>query len=63
MTSYLIGNLVGRLLASYSLVWLFNLLRARGKWRDAFRYSHRVGSVIVVLLLFVVGVAASGTGA
>lgn len=54
---YLIGNLLGRLLASYLIVWLVNLAIARGQWRAATRRTHRPLGIAAVGVVFVVGVA------
>lgn len=59
ITPYLIGNLLGRVLASYALVWLACLLAARGNWRGAFTQSKRWYSVLAVLLLTALGLAGS----
>lgn len=58
-TSYLIGNLLGRVLLSYALVWLACLLAARGNWRGAFARSARWYSVLAVVLLTALGLAGS----
>lgn len=55
MNGYLIGNLLGRLLFSYGLVWLVLLLLSRLNWRLAVRRSTRWYGVLTVLIVFVTG--------
>lgn len=55
MTGYLIGSLLGRLLASYSLVLAGNFLLAKCRWRDAFKRTHTLIGIVLVLVLFVLG--------
>jgi hypothetical protein len=59
MTLYAVGNLLGRLLLSYLIVWLVSLVFARGDWRAAFRRTTRWYSILGVLILFVLGVGAT----
>ena len=56
MDAYLAGNLVGRLVLSYLLVWLAMLACGRN-WRVAFARSRRFYGLGCVLILFCVGLA------
>lgn len=58
MTLYLFGNLVGRLVASYIIVWVVLLLVGKLDWRKAFRGSLRWYGILAVLVLFLLGMAA-----
>ena len=53
--SYIFGNLIGRALASYGLVWLACTLASRFDWRLGFARSKRWYSLLGVLLLTVLG--------
>ena len=57
--SYLLGNLIGRLLMSFILVWIVWLLASRFDWRKAFARSKRWYSLVVVFALSVLGVAST----
>jgi hypothetical protein len=57
MTLYLLGNLLGRLVAAYLIVWVVSLFVARFDWRAAFRHSRKWYAILAVVLLFVVGIA------
>lgn len=59
LSSYVAGNLLGRLLMSYLLVWLVCLGFAKGDWRGAFARSRRWYGVLGVGLLFALGLAGS----
>ncbi len=54
--AHLLGNLVGRLLVSYGLVWVVIFLCSKLDWRLAFRRSRRWWGILVVTLVFLVGV-------
>lgn len=56
-TAYVAGQLVGRLLASYLIVWLVCLGISKGDWRASFRRSRSWGAVLAVIVLFVLGLA------
>ncbi|HET9646084.1 MAG TPA: hypothetical protein VFP68_22640 [Burkholderiaceae bacterium] len=59
-TSYILGNLVGRLLMSYLLVLLGCLAAARGDRREAFRRSlhwYGISATVAVFLLGLAGTA------
>lgn len=57
LTAYIAGNLLGRALMSYFIVWFVCLATVRGDWRAAFRRSRRWYAVVGVVLLFVAGLA------
>jgi hypothetical protein len=50
------GNLVGRLLMSWFIVFIVTLLMNRGNWRSALRGSVWPWGWIFVLMLFVMGI-------
>jgi formate/nitrite transporter FocA (FNT family) len=54
---YLLGNLIGRIIASYLIVWVICLLASRLNWRLAFKRSHRWYSLLAVILLTLLGLA------
>jgi hypothetical protein len=54
--SYALGNILGRFIASYLLVLVFNFLVTRFKWRDALRRSHSVWGWVSVVVVFGVGI-------
>jgi hypothetical protein len=58
MSLYVFGNLFGRLVVSYLLVWVVLLLIAKFDWRKAFRNSRRWYAIVAVLILFLIGIAA-----
>lgn len=57
MSAYLIGNLVGRLLAAYLLVIGANVLIARD-WRKGWTNAHRWWSWLIVTALFLAAASA-----
>ena len=57
MTAYSIGNLVGRLVFSYLVVWMVCLVFAKGDWRRAFRYSRSWKGIVGVAVVFLLGIA------
>jgi hypothetical protein len=59
MTAYLLGNLLGRLLLSWFVVFVITLLRYRGRLRQALRRSLWPWGWIAVLALFVLGIIGS----
>ena len=59
LSLYVVGNLLGRLLMAYGLVWLVGLALSRGNWRAAFARSRRWPAVLGVLVLFGLGLAGS----
>ncbi len=62
MTLYLVGNLFGRLLASYLVVWIVLFFVARLDWRGAFRRSIRWYGILATVALFLLGVLAAKSG-
>ena len=59
LSLYVLGNLIGRLVMAYLLVWLVCLALARGNRRGAFTRSRRWPAVLAVLVLFGLGLAGS----
>lgn len=57
--TYLLGNLIGRALVSYALIWLVCWLVSRFAWRAAFRLSARWYSVLGVIMLTLLGFGAA----
>lgn len=57
MSGYVVANLLGRLLASYSIVWIVNLIAAKGKGRLAFKRTNSIGGLLAVGFLLFVGLA------
>lgn len=57
MSAYVIGTLVGRLLAAYLLVVGANMLIARN-WRRGWLNAHRWWSWLIVTALFLVALLA-----
>jgi hypothetical protein len=55
VTAYLLGNLLGRLVVSYLLVWIACLLFSRLNWREAFRHTHKWYGIVGVAVLFSLG--------
>lgn len=60
MDSYIVGNIIGRLLMSYCLVWLVLLVINRMNWRLAFQKSKKWYGVLPVVVLFLLGVSVRG---
>ncbi len=57
MSGYLIGNLLGRLVVSYVLVWVVMFLGvSKLNWRTAFTSTHRWYGIVAVVLVFGLGV-------
>lgn len=57
MTTYMIGNLLGRLVMAYGVVWVGSLVVSKFKIRRAFRLAHSWIGLSVMLVLLVVGIA------
>ena len=53
--SFVLGNLVGRALVSYVLVWIACLAASRFNWRLALTRSGRWYSVLAVVVLTLLG--------
>lgn len=63
MTAYLLGNLVGRFVLSYALIWLLMfLMLSRLNWRDAFKRTNHWSGLIATTTTFLIGLIAHGTG-
>lgn len=57
MSLHLLGNLLGRLVVSYALVWLFMwIIIARLNWRRAFHNTNRWYGLLSVIVIFLTGV-------
>jgi hypothetical protein len=59
MSGYLIGNVIGRLIASYLIVWVAGLFASRFDWRGAFRKTHGVWGIASVVIIFLLGLLGS----
>jgi hypothetical protein len=57
MTAYIIGNLLGRLVASYLIVWLVMFAVSNFDWRIGLRKTHRWYGIVSVVVVFVLGAA------
>lgn len=55
--SFILGNLLGRAVVSYILVWLVCWAISRFNWRVAFKRSTRWYSLLAVVLLALLGMA------
>ena len=53
--SYVVGNLLGRGIISYLLVWAVCLAISRFNWRLAFKRSGRWYSLLAVIALTLLG--------
>lgn len=64
MTAYLIGSAIGRLAASYAIIWIalwFGL--ARFNWRDAFRRTHHWTGLAATTTIFFLCLALTANAA
>jgi apolipoprotein N-acyltransferase len=61
--AYVLGNLVGRAMVSFVIVWVGCLLASRLDWRRAFVRSRRWYSVLAVLALTLLGMGSAMVGA
>ncbi|HEY0942442.1 MAG TPA: hypothetical protein VGE08_20280 [Steroidobacter sp.] len=60
MSAYLLGNLLGRLVLSYALVWLLLCLTvARLNWREAFRRTNHWSGLSASITTFLIGLIAA----
>lgn len=57
--SFVLGNLLGRALLSFVLVWIVCLLISRLNWRLASTRSRRWYSVLSVAMLTVLGMSSA----
>ena len=55
MSTYLMGNLFGRLTVSYALVWSALWLLARCDWRVAFRRTNHWSGLTATTTIFLIG--------
>ncbi|WP_129781289.1 hypothetical protein [Peristeroidobacter soli] len=62
MSAYLLGNLIGRFVLSYALIWLVMfLMLSRLKWRDAFRRTNHWTGLVATTTTFLIGLIAAQT--
>jgi hypothetical protein len=61
MSAYVVGNLIGRLLISYTIVLLAMLVGSTTDWRRALRRTHRWYGAAGVIAVFSVGLAVAMT--
>jgi len=57
--SYILGNLIGRAIVSFVLVWIVCLLASRLNWRQALNRSGRWYSLLAVAGLTVLGMGSA----
>jgi hypothetical protein len=57
--AYILGNLIGRLLMSFLLVWVVCLLCNRFNWRRAVAQSRRWYAVLAGLALTLLGLGSA----
>ena len=57
--SYVLGNLVGRCMMSFVLVWIVCLVSARLDWRRAFVLSRRWYALLATVCLALLGLGAA----
>ena len=63
MTAYLLGNLIGRFVLSYALIWLVMfLMLSRLDWRDSFKRTNHWSGLIATTTTFLIGLIAHGAG-
>lgn len=63
MTAYLLGNLIGRFVLSYALIWLVMFLTlSRLKWPDAFKRTNHWTGLIATTTTFLIGLIVHGAG-
>lgn len=53
MDMYVIGNVVGRLLLSYVIVWLFNWVFSRFNYQQSIKKTHSKYGYIAIALIFI----------
>jgi apolipoprotein N-acyltransferase len=56
---FVLGNLLGRAMVSYALVWLVCWFASRLSWRAAFARSRRWYSLLAVVALTLVGMGSA----
>jgi len=57
MSAYLFGNLLGRLVASYLIVWLAMFIAGKFDWRQALSRTHKWYGLLSIAVLFALGIA------
>ena len=63
MTAYLLGNLIGRFVLSYAVIWLVMfLMLSRLNWRDAFKRTNHWSGLVATTTTFLIGLIAHGAG-
>ena len=63
MSIYILGNLIGRFVLSYALIWLIMwLMLAKLSWRDAFRRTNHWSGLVAATTIFFVGLIAAQSG-
>ena len=62
MDGYIIGNIIGRLLMSYIIVWMVIFLFFSGlEWKLAFKKTVKLPALLAVTILFLLGIAGAIT--
>jgi hypothetical protein len=60
MSAFLLGNLLGRFILSYALIWIVMwLMLARLDWRDAFRRTNHWTGLVAITTTFLIGLIAT----
>jgi formate/nitrite transporter FocA (FNT family) len=60
MTAYLLGNVIGRLILTYAIIWLAIWLGlAKLDWRDAFRRTNHWTGLTATTTAFLLGLIAA----
>jgi len=58
MDGYIIGNIIGRLLMSYIIVWVvIFFVFSKLDWKTAFKKSIRWPGILATAILFLLGIA------
>lgn len=59
MSVYLLGNLIGRFVLSYAVIWLIMwLMLAKLRWRDAFTRTNHWSGLVATTTIFLIGLIA-----
>lgn len=58
MTAYVLGNLLGRFVLSYALIWFTCLTLSRLSCRGAFQRANRWSGLIATTTTFLIGLIA-----
>ncbi len=59
MDMALAGQIIGRILLSYILVWIIMLIVSRFDFKRAFYHTHRWYGFIVLVVLFALGLSSN----